>query len=258
MARIISFLLASLLTGLSFANPPAASTLATLENGILAAINAGSHSILVQALEAHKSQILSEAGSILGAAAPGVAAAAGDIEAGAEMASAVASIIPAGAGVAAAAQGIEAIAAAVQHGAGAAPITAGGSASQAAKNSPLVQAALDAEKTAQAGTGIGSRTLAAIISVFGFGALGVKMYTDWFSTNSSSSKNENQQRVSAYISDIPTITALLGVSAGSGYYAIKNKWYNDTVAAAKVTTQAVTNHVNTVSDVLEQVKQKKN
>ncbi len=89
--------------------------------------------------------------------------------------------------------------------------------------------------------------------------MGVKLYVDWFSTNTSSSENQTQQRVAAYVADAPALGTLLVTCAVSGYYAITNKWYNDAVANAKTTTAAVTNHVNTttvVSDALAQVKAK--
>lgn len=238
---------------------PMLSMLAELENDITAAIALGKHSGLIQALEAHETAVCSAAGQALKDYAPNANIALGEINTAAEMAAAIASVIPGGATIATIATDIESVAGTVQQGMGSSVSTAGGSASTAAKNSLLVQAALDAQKAAQAGTGIGSRTLAGLVSVFSLSAVGIKLYVDWFSTDTSSSANQTQQRVAAYVADAPALATLLATCAVSGYYSITNKWYNDTVANAKATTAAVTNHVNTttaVSDALAQVKQK--
>lgn len=238
---------------------PTLPMIAEFENGIATAIAQGKHSGLIQALEAHEGALCSVASQVLKDYAPHANVALGEIKTAAEMAAAIASLVPGGATVATVATDIESLAGAVQQGMSSSASTAGGSASTAAKNSPLVQAALDAQKAAQAGTGIGSRALAGIVSVFSLGAAGVKLYIDWFSTDTSSSENQTQQRVAAYVADAPALATLLATSAVSGYYAITNKWYNDAVANAKTTTAAVTNHVNTttaVSDALAQVKQK--
>jgi hypothetical protein len=157
---------------------------------------------------------------------------------------------------------VEAIAAAVQQQSGgvnaAIASTAGGSSSQAAKESAIVKAAQLAEQTAQSGTGLSSRALAGLVAAGCIAGTGLLAYINWFSTNSSSSENETQQREAAYIGALPAYSALLGVAGTSGYYAITNKWFKDTVAQAAVTTQAVTNHVNTVTPLLAQVKQKSN
>jgi len=218
---------------------PPVGELSALGQDIVSAIG-GSHSSLVAALEAHKSQLLAGAGTVLKDLAPGVVAAAGGVKLGAEMVEGVAGIIPGGGTIAALAGDIEAGADLVQQ------ATAGGSASSAAKNSPLVQQVLAAEKEIQSGSGTRSRVLAALLCLGSAAALGVKMYSDWFSTNSGSSdENQTQQRVDAYVADIPVIVGLGGAAIASGYYAITNKWFTDQVAAANVGAQATINHVNT-------------
>lgn len=245
--------------------PPIHSMVAELsafEQGVVAAIQKGSHSTLVQAFAAHESELCGAAGAALKSYFPNANQAVGDVKTAAEMVSVIAGFVPGGQTVAAVAGDVESVAAAAQQGMGSAKSgasTAGGSASTAAKNSPVVQAALDAEKQVQAGSGIRSRLLAAGICVFSVGGIGLEAWNNWYATNSSSSENENQQRISAYLANLPTYAGLLGTAVTSGYYAITNQWQKNQVAAAKVTTAAVTNHVNTtaaVTDALNQVKQK--
>ena len=248
-----------LLAGLISYIPPVCSMVAELESGIVAAVKKGSHSALIQALETHESVGVTNAAKALKNYMPNANQALGEVKTAAEMVNMIAGLVPGGASVAAVAGDIESVAAVAQQGLGgassAAASTAGGSASTAAKNSPEVQAALDAIKAAQAGTGLSSRVFAGLISAGCLATIGVVAYVDWFSTNSSSSENKDEQRASAYISSGATFSGLAAATAASLYYAVTNKWYNDKIATAKVNAGAVTNHVNTTTAVTSAVAQ---